>query len=236
MMYLFDKLFPNKYLLTLKENTNRQKHFRRELDLAEIENVNIVYSKKVLLRKCFKNPASRSITLTHLKIHRMGLKRPNDNLLVLEDDIQFIEGFKSKIEPVLRELQSHDWDLFYFFKPVKGNSDLSGKRGEIIHKYHSGLMRITGTINSHAYAINKSSLPNLVKTYNLDYINKLHPQIRIIDKSMPNLPLKIFAVDQDFIFQCEDFESATKNVKQFSGFFDNVVQYVRPKGNQIINK
>jgi GR25 family glycosyltransferase involved in LPS biosynthesis len=237
MGYLFDSQFSNRYILTLKEYTNRHLHFKEQFKNAGIESVKVIYGLKVLFKGCFKNTASRGITLTHLKVQKRALKELPAHVVIFEDDIEFVPNFKEKVEPILADLLKQDWDLFYFYKPQKGRYyDLDGDRGEVLESYPSGLLKITGTVHSHAYAINAKSLPKIVERYNIDYIKNLHLQIRVIDKSLPSLRLKTFAANEDLVYQSVKFESATKTVKPLAGFLENLKRYFKPVGNEIAKK
>jgi hypothetical protein len=147
-----------------------------------------------------------------LRIHRLAERRATGSVLIFEDDVVFVPDFQRKIYPVLKELETQDWDVFYLFSPQQGTNDIDGERGRILERFPSGLLRISGTKNVHAYAINGRSLPSLVERLNLEYISGLHLQKRVIDKSLPSLGLRCFGVDEDLVSQSEGFESATKGL------------------------
>jgi hypothetical protein len=212
MTTLFDCIFRQRFLLTLRESESRHAHFDRQLKNAEISNVQVVYGKRYVRKGVFKNPPSRGITATHLRIHRLAERRGTGSVLIFEDDVVFVPNFHERIRPVLEDLITQDWDVFYLFRPQQGTNDIDGERGRILERFPSGLLRISGTKNVHAYAINGRSLPSLVQKLNLKYIAGLHLQKRVIDKSLPSLGLRSFGVDQDLVSQSEDFESATKGL------------------------
>lgn len=228
----FDQYFPNRYIITLKENTKRHVHFKNELKKAGIDNYNIQYSKKYIFKSCFKNTASRSITNAHLNIHRLVKNNNTHNALVLEDDICFVDDFKVKVKPILEELKNQDWDIFFFYKPIKGNrSDYDAHRGDIIKRYNSGLLKIAGTINSHAYAINIKNIDKILSTYNLDFIKQIPRQIRLIDKSISQANLNFYACNEDLIYQEERFPSSTMFASPKASLLENIKLYFKPVGN-----
>lgn len=228
----FDWYFPHRYIMTIKENTKRHKHFNKELIKAGIDDVNIHYSKKFIFNSCFKNTASRSMTEAHIYIHKLAQKKHKENVVIFEDDICFVDNFKAKINPILKDLQHQDWDIFYFFKPVKGyRSDYDARRGDIIETFDSGLVKTIGTINTHALAINIKNIDKIVNTYNLEYIKQLPLQIRIIDKSLSNSGLNMFACNEDLIYQSEKFPSSTMHAKPNPGLWENIKLYFKQVGN-----
>lgn len=212
---LFKSYFSKYYVLTIKSNKKRHIYFQNQLQKLNLENFKIFFGKKYLFKSCFKNQASRGITNAHLDVHRLANKECNNNFIIFEDDITFVDNFFEKVAPIIEELKTKDWDIFYFHKPVKGGGDIEGNRGEIMEEYDSGLLKITGTIHTHAYAININSLPKIIKKFNLNYIKNLHLQIRVIDKSIATLKLNYYACNEDLIYQNLDqnFLSATKNLK-----------------------
>ena len=228
----FDNYFPNRYIITLKENTNRHNHFKNELGKVGIDNYQIHYSTKFILKSIFKNTASRSMTEAHINLHKQAREKHNNNVAIFEDDICFVDNFKEKIKPILADLDNQDWDIFYFFKPIKGNpSDYDAQRGYILEKFDSGLVKTIGTINTHATAINIKNIDKIINTYNLDYIKQLPLQIRIIDKSLSNSGLNMYACSEDLIYQSEKFPSSTINANPKASLFENLKLYIKPVGN-----
>lgn len=230
--YKFDTYLPNRYIMTIKENTNRHIHFKEQLKNAGIENTKVHFSKKFLFRSCFKNTASRSMTEAHIYIHKLAQKKHKENVVIFEDDICFVENFKEKMEPILMDLEKQDWDILYFFKPIKGNrTDYDARRGDIVEEFDSGLVKTIGTINTHALAINIRNIDKIVKTYNLEYIKNLPLQIRIIDKSLSNSGLNMYACNEDLIYQSEKFPSSTMHANPNPSLWENIKLYFKQVGN-----
>lgn len=228
----FDAYFPHRYIMTIKENTKRHAHFKKELDKAGIDHTKIHFSKKFLFKSCFKNTASRSMTEAHIKIHKLAQRKHHSNVVIFEDDICFVNHFKERIAPIICDLEQQDWDIFYFFKPIKGNrSDYDAKRGDIVKKFDSGLVKTIGTINTHALAINIKNIDKIVNTYNLNYIRQLPLQIRIIDKSLSNSGLNMYACNEDLIYQSEKFPSSTMHANPNPSLWENIQLYFKQVGN-----
>lgn len=228
----FDEYFPNRYIITIKENTRRHVHFKNELENAGIDNYKIHYSTKFILKSCFKNTASRSMTEAHINLHKNAQKNHDSNVVIFEDDICFVDDFKEKMKPIIADLEQQDWDIFYFFKPIQGNrSDYDARRGDIVETFDSGLVKTIGTINTHAVAINIKNIDKIVNTYNLDYIKDLPLQIRIIDKSLSNSGLNMYACSEDLVYQSEKFPSSTMHANPKPTLLENIKLYIKPVGN-----
>jgi hypothetical protein len=229
---LFDSYLPNRYIITIKENKNRHAHFKKELEEANINNAKIHFSKKYLFKSIFKNTAQRSMTLAHMHIQKLTKFKHNSNVVILEDDICFVDDFKQKMEPVLKDLKNQDWDIFYFFKPVKGNrSDYDAKRGDIVEEFDSGLVKTIGTINTHALAINFKNIDKILTTYSLDFIKSLPLQIRTIDKSLSNSGLNMYACSEDLIYQSDKFPSCTMHANPNASLWENIKLYFKQVGD-----
>lgn len=233
--FLFDQLFPNSYVLTIRDFKNRHKRLEKIFEKHKIANARFYFGKKHIFKSIFKNTASRGITETHLELHKLTQKKHSENVIIFEDDISIVEDFKTKLEPILEDLQAKDWDIFYFFKPFKGNlsDDYGTGRGEILQEYDSGLLKIQGTINAHAMALNIKNIDKIRNTYNLNFIKTLPLQIRVIDKSLAATKLNMYACSEDFIYQSEDFHSSTMHAKPNASLFENIKLYFNPVGKKV---
>lgn len=236
--FLFDTLFPDSYILTIKDFKNRHSRLAKIFEDNKILNARFYFGKKHIFKSIFKNTASRGITETHLELHKLAQKKHSNNVIIFEDDISFTNNFKQKLEPILKDLIEQDWDIFYFFKPFKGNAsdDYGTGRGEIIEEYNSGLLKVQGTINAHAMALNINKIDKIRQIYNISFIKKLPLQIRVIDKSLAATNLNMFACNEDFIYQSEDFHSSTMYAKPNASILENIKLYFNPAGKKVVKK
>ncbi len=233
--FLFDKLFPCSYILTIKDFKNRHLRLEKIFETHQISNARFYFGKKHIFKSIFKNTASRGITETHLELHKLAQKKHSTNVIIFEDDISFVDNFKQKLDPILEDLKGRDWDIFYFFKPFKGNlsDDYGTGRGEVLQEFDSGLLKVQGTINAHAMALNIKNIDKIRQVYNLNFIKKLPLQIRVIDKSLAATKLNMFACNEDFIYQSEDFHSSTMYAKTNASLLENIKLYFNPVGKKV---
>lgn len=233
---LFDRLFPKSYILTIRDYRARHARLKNILEKAEIPNAEFHFGKKHVSKSIFKNPASRGITETHLELHRIAQKKRDSNVIIFEDDISIAEDFKTNIHPILVDLQNQDWDIFYFFKPIKGNpsDDYGTRRGEIVETFESGLVKTIGTLNAHAMALNINNIDKIRAAYNLEFIKTLPLQIRVVDKSIAASGLNMYACDQDFIYQSNEFHSSTLYAGSHASLFKNIALFFNPAGKKRI--
>lgn len=97
-------------------------------------------------------------TLSHYNIILDAKKRGFDKILVLEDDVVFVDDLNAKFEEFIKQLPE-DWDMVYF----GGNHQLP------ITPVNNNIFKITKTWTTHAYAI-KSNL--------FDVVAELHRQCK----------------------------------------------------------
>lgn len=194
--------FDRAYLVNLKERPDRRKFALDQLEHVGIHDVSVIEAAKPEHKYPFKTIHAHGCCLSHLKVYEQSKLDGAENFLIFEDDVVFCDDFLEKIKPVLENLRLVDWDIFYFFKPRKGFNDLSGTRGQIIEKFDTGLVQTSGTILTHAYAVNRQCLDELSKKLKPSYLEKYVPiDIRPIDKAISNMRLKLFACSTDLTHQ-----------------------------------
>ncbi len=194
--------FQTSYLINLKERTDRLQTTTRQLEGVGIKDFNLVEAIRATTASPFKTIHAKGCALSHLKTWSAARTQNLDNFIVFEDDVVFYTDFLDKIEPIIQDLKTVDWDIFYFFAPKKGRNDLTGNRGEIISSSSSGLVKTTGTILLHAYAVNTKCLDVLLEKLTPEYLEEHnHLDIRVIDKALPNLDLNFYACNIDLAYQ-----------------------------------
>ena len=91
--------------------------------------------------------------LSHLFAIKYAKQLNLKNVLVLEDDVDFIENLDSSFQDVLRELPQN-WDMLY----------LGGNHRHTPIKYSNHLYKITGTVAVHAIGVNSSVFDAAIKS------------------------------------------------------------------------
>jgi len=150
---------------------------RYELALKEFEKLNIdvervsgVDGKKHFKPGLGRNAGLYGLFLTHKEILKDAISNNYDSIIILEDDVTFIDNFYDKFNKKISELPS-DWDLFYIggnniFK--KGNFSLvTGDKKFIptLDNYKTldyEMAKTTWTQCAHALAINSKFYDKLL--------------------------------------------------------------------------
>ena len=90
---------------------------------------------------------------SHLAIVRLAKEQGLENVLIFEDDAQFVDSFSKQIEPSLTELSLLDWNFFY----------LGGRLMSQAKRIGSNLARIGMVYTTHAYAIKHTIYDEILK-------------------------------------------------------------------------
>ena len=105
--------------------------------------------------------------LSHINIIVHAKKMGYKSVLILEDDVVF--EHTDNLEDTLRFLKKEDWAMFY----------LGGNHSGIIQKVSGGVVKISHTLTTHAYAVNKKYYERI-----LDFLlvaNEITDTYRYID-------------------------------------------------------
>lgn len=141
-MNYFDKI----YCINLDRRGDRWdrcvKIFNR-LNL-NVERFSAVDYKEVKHLKQTKDAIHYANLQSHLSIIKLAKKLKLNNVLILEDDIEFIDDFTNKFHDKIQHLPG-DWDMFYLGGLIKGN-----------HKnITKNIIKSNNIVSCHSYAINK---------------------------------------------------------------------------------
>jgi len=195
----------------MPERADRKRHVTGQFKRIGLKNVEFVQAIKPDDEGVFKRKGTHGCALSHRQLFHRAKRHALESILIFEDDVVFCEDFIEKISPILTELRTCDWDIFYFFKPRKGGHDLDGNRGDIIGSHHSGLVKTTGSIMTHAYAIHSRCIDLLIEKTNPEYMRDHIPfEIRAIDKAIAHLNLSCYACSTDLTYQNPDLHSSIK--------------------------
>lgn len=93
--------------------------------------------------------------LSHREIYRKFSNSNWNNILILEDDVEFVEDFVDLFDLYYREVPN-DWHLLYF----GGNHNNTTKNmiSDHIHKLHN-------TYTTHCYLLNRKAIPFLLTEF-----------------------------------------------------------------------
>lgn len=128
------------YVINLKERLDRREHITDQLKKIDCENYILfegVNGKKI--DNPTKMPSGMfGLIKTYLNMYNDWKKSPKENILIIEDDCVFLDGFNEKLEEYFSNVPN-DWDMLYF-----------GAN----HNYHMG--EKTETINEKCIKLNNS--------------------------------------------------------------------------------
>ncbi len=101
----------------------------------------------------FPNIGARGCLLSHLQILKEALASNCQRLLILEDDVNFVDSFSIGLAELLKALEHWQWDICYLGHTFAVNSQKP-----------SGFSYCSEPIEtSHAYAVNGQALPALIE-------------------------------------------------------------------------
>lgn len=195
-------MFDQAYCINLAERSDRRRSAERQFDSVGLRDVVFIEASRPADQGVFRTQGTHGCALSHARIFRQAKEEGFESIVVFEDDVVFAEGLQERLLPILEDLKKVDWDLFYFFHPLKGGFDFRGDRGDVLERYPSGLVQTAGTIKTHAYAINCRCLDALIEQTDPYYLSAHLPfEIRAVDKAMANMDLRFFACDSDLAHQ-----------------------------------
>src|ERR1035437_1301877 len=140
-------------------------------------------------RESFITQGAVGCLLSHLMLWNVLIHQPEDEFLILEDDVVFVDGFEEKFVKLKGELPA-DWEMVYLGYLISGGTYGEGTT------YVSENVIICKPVCTHAYMVKKSALKTLIETNQLAW-NPL--DIQIIERSLPKL--KYYAVKEPLISQ-----------------------------------
>ena len=170
----FDRVF----VINLERDTDRLKTINNKLKSLNInyERLPGVDGENPAIQRIFKTLRGSRIgsanaygkLLSHIKVIEICRKRGYDNVLILEDDINFISNFNINLNK-LYSLPTK-WDIIYL-----GYSDKLNKDYQILKGFYSIAQNNSGTF---AYGINKSCFNIILslwkkKDYSVDHALKI---------------------------------------------------------------
>jgi len=179
--------FSNLYCVNLDSRPDRyelaQAEFKK-LDI-DVERVSGIVGVDVYRPGLNRTAGAYGILLTHIKIIEDAISKLYDSIVILEDDVTFIDGFQEKFESKIAELPE-DWDLLYLGGNnvfVRGNFNLiTGDKSFVptndnYQTLDHELCKTTWTQCAHALAINSKfyeRLLNAIKVNSTMPVDSIH--------------------------------------------------------------
>lgn len=142
-----DYFFKDSYVINTAKREDRRQSFESMLLRA---NIGVVKRFEAIVD--IKDSAY-GCAQSHLAIIRIAKERGLENILIFEDDAQFVESFSKQIEPALTELAQLDWNFFY----------LGGRMISPAKRISSNLARVGMVYTTHAYAVNHTMYDEILK-------------------------------------------------------------------------
>jgi GR25 family glycosyltransferase involved in LPS biosynthesis len=105
-------------------------------------------------KACGRNGCASS----HLKALKLAKERGYGNILIFEDDVDFVEKFNDKVDKFLTKLPEQ-WGIMLL---AGGRLKLSNQRGHWNEHYAPGVYRISFAYTTHSYAFQSESFDDAI--------------------------------------------------------------------------
>lgn len=159
-------------------------------------------------------PRIKSTTLSHLQALFYSDLIECKNVLVFEDDVEFVDDILGKLSTCIQELKGLDWDIFYL-----GNQPFEAEQ------VTPTLAKVNKATSAHAYCVNGKYIKTAIKAVNF----KPHP---VIDTSLGSLGLlggNIYMSVDELVYQkpdISDIEGVYVNLREKTKerYRDNIIK------------
>lgn len=118
--------FEKSFCIHLPDRADRKRHVTTQFIRIGLHDVEFVHAIKPVNKGVFKRKGTHGCALSHRLLFHYAKRHQLESILIFEDDVVFCEDFLEKIGPILTELRTCDWDVFYLFKPRKGGMTWTG--------------------------------------------------------------------------------------------------------------
>ncbi len=132
------EMFPISYYVNLDARTDRKEAVEKEFEKVNYKSIRHSARKEV------------STTISHLEILEKVVDK-GENVLIFEDDAQFVDDQLPYLDAILDELSNVKWDMFFLGANILRPAFQTSKH----------LARLSQAYSAHAYAIHKDFLPTV---------------------------------------------------------------------------
>jgi len=120
------------------------------------------------------NAGQLGCTLSHLGIIKYAKEHNLESIFIIEDDVELAENFNEVISKALDELPS-DWRLFY----------AGGNHMKATTQLTNNLVKLNGTLTTHAYGIHSRFYDEIIKTIESGYDKVIDVYYYMLHKDFP---------------------------------------------------
>lgn len=117
MKHEIDTFFGQVHVINLRSRPDRRAEISAQLGRIGLSlnsrQVHLLEASKPLDRAGFPSVGARGCFMSHLAVLRHALKTGASSVLVLEDDLNFCDDFRSKFNALAGTLEALDWGMFY---------------------------------------------------------------------------------------------------------------------------
>lgn len=152
-MKTLNDYFQEIHCINLDKRTDRWEECLNEFNKhnLKVNRFSAVYGKEVDTIPGLTEGQTGAV-LSHKKLIQHAKDNSLENILILEDDVEFDENLNSRFFELIDRVPD-DWDMLYFGGNHKANNPYC--RG-ILKKVDDNVFRVTNCLAIHAYAIRKN--------------------------------------------------------------------------------
>jgi glycosyl transferase family 25 len=101
----------SKFVINLKSRSDRRAEMEKQLSRVGWQ-AKVFAAVQPKVADGFPSIGARGCYLSHLAVLRLGLSQES-HVLIMEDDLDFVEGFSAEWPRIFASLQQRNWSLFY---------------------------------------------------------------------------------------------------------------------------
>jgi glycosyl transferase family 25 len=109
--------FQRIYIINLRHRTDRKREMEAQLKKVGLSldhpQIELFAAIRPDNANGFPSIGAKGCFMSHLSILKDAQKRGLDNVLIIEDDLDFVADFNSRIDNAMHELNQHKWSIFY---------------------------------------------------------------------------------------------------------------------------
>ncbi|MFZ4478385.1 MAG: glycosyltransferase family 25 protein [Rhodoferax sp.] len=117
MKHEINTFFGQVHVINLRSRADRRAEMLAQLNHIGLgfdsHQLTLFEASKPLDKAGFPTLGARGCFMSHLDVLRHALDDKASSVLILEDDLNFCEDFRSKFNAVADALERHDWGMFY---------------------------------------------------------------------------------------------------------------------------